>query len=85
MQFFATAHTDFHRPGDTVDKITYINPISGEALAQESQVFIYPAQHYIMPAEKIAPAIESIKVELKQRLQQLNQDGKLLEAQRLQF
>ncbi|MCK4752913.1 MAG: excinuclease ABC subunit UvrB, partial [Planctomycetes bacterium] len=70
--------------GDTVEKISYINPISGETLAEESQVFIYPAQHYIMPAEKIAPAIESIKAELKQRLQQLKQDGKLLEAQRLQ-
>ncbi len=70
--------------GDEIEKISYINPVSGETLAVESQVFIYPAQHYIMPATKITPAIGSIKAELEQRLQQLRQEGKLLEAQRLQ-
>ncbi|GAI52334.1 unnamed protein product, partial [marine sediment metagenome] len=57
---------------------------SGETLAIETQVFIYPAQHYIMPDYRIVPAVESIKAELKERLQQLQQEGKLLEAQRLQ-
>jgi len=70
--------------GDRIEKISYINPVSAETLAVEQQVFIYPAQHYIMPDYKIAPAIESIKAELKQRLQQLRQEGKLLEAQRLE-
>ena len=70
--------------GDEIEKISYINPISAETLAEETQVFIYPAQHYIMPQEKIAPAVKTIKAELKQRLEELNQEGKLLEAQRLQ-
>jgi len=70
--------------GDEIQAITYINPVSGETLAVENQVFIYPAQHYIMPADKIGSALDSIKAELEQRLQQLRQEGKLLEAQRLQ-
>jgi len=70
--------------GDEIEKISYINPISGETLAGEQQVFIYPAQHYIMPGARISSAVESIKAELEQRLQQFRQEGKLLEAQRLQ-
>ncbi len=70
--------------GDEIEKISYINPISAEILAVEEQVFIYPAQHYIMPADKIGSAVESIKAELKQRLAELRGQGKLLEAQRLQ-
>jgi excinuclease ABC subunit B len=70
--------------GDEIEQISYINPTSGEILASESQVFIYPSQHYVMPSDRIGSAIESIKAELKQRLQELNKEGKLLEAQRLQ-
>ena len=70
--------------GDQVDRITYINPISGEVLAAEQQVFIYPAQHYIMPADRIAGAVGGIKAELEQRLAEFRGQGKLLEAQRLQ-
>ena len=70
--------------GDEIEKICYINPISNEVLAEESQVFIYPSQHYIMPAERIAPAIVGIKAELEQRMQEFRQEGNLLEAQRLQ-
>ncbi|MHC4570663.1 MAG: excinuclease ABC subunit UvrB [Planctomycetota bacterium] len=70
--------------GDEIEQISYINPISAETLAVEEQVFIYPAEHYIMPGDKIGSAADSIKAELKQQLQQLRQEGKLLEAQRLQ-
>ncbi|MBN1796503.1 MAG: excinuclease ABC subunit UvrB [Sedimentisphaerales bacterium] len=70
--------------GDEIERISYINPVSGKILASEEQVFIYPSQHYVMPPERIESAVESIKIELKQRLLQLNQEGKLLEAQRLQ-
>jgi len=69
---------------DEIETISYINPVSGEELAVEQQVFIYPAQHYIMAPEKIIPATENIKAELKQRLSQLRNEGKLLEAQRLE-
>jgi excinuclease ABC subunit B len=70
--------------GDRIEQITYINPVSCETLAVEEQVFIYPAQHYIMPTQRITSAIDSIKAELKDRLAQLRGEGKLLEAQRLQ-
>jgi excinuclease ABC subunit B len=70
--------------GDEIERISYINPISAETLAVEEQLFIYPAQHYIMPSDRIGSAVESIKAELKQRLAELRSQGKLLEAQRLQ-
>jgi excinuclease ABC subunit B len=70
--------------GDEIDKISYINPVSSETLAIEDQVFLYPAQHYIMPTERIASGIESIKRELEHRLAELRGQAKLLEAQRLE-
>jgi excinuclease ABC subunit B len=70
--------------GDEIEQISYINPVSNEILALEKQVFIYPAQHYIMPADRIESAVESIQTELEDRLQQFRQEGKLMEAQRLQ-
>jgi len=70
--------------GDEIEKISYINPVSGEVLAEEIQVFIYPAEHYIMPYDRISSSIASIKAELEQRLNEFKQQGKLLEAQRLQ-
>ncbi len=70
--------------GDEIENISYINPVSGEILAREKQVFVYPAQHYIMPTERIEPATIAIKRELDERLLELRQEGKLLEAQRLE-
>jgi excinuclease ABC subunit B len=70
--------------GDEVEQIRYINPISGEILAEEEQVFVYPAQHYIMPADRVEAAVSGIRAELKQRLAELKGEAKLLEAQRLQ-
>ncbi|MHC4677128.1 MAG: excinuclease ABC subunit UvrB [Planctomycetota bacterium] len=69
--------------GDEIEQISYINPVSAETLAIEDQVFIYPAQHYVMPGERIGSAVESIKAELQERLAELRGEGKLLEAQRL--
>ncbi len=70
--------------GDEIERISYIHPVSAEILASESQVFIYPAKHYILPAERIEAACCSIKDELDERLLQLRHEGKLLEAQRLE-
>ncbi len=70
--------------GDQIDTIQLINPTSGELLAQEQQLFIYPAVHYVMPEEDVARAVDSISQELEQRLMQLRGEGKLLEAQRLE-
>jgi len=70
--------------GDTIEHISYINPTSAETLAVESQVFVYPAKHYVIASDRIASAVEGIKAELDARLSQLRSEGKLLEAQRLQ-
>jgi excinuclease ABC subunit B len=70
--------------GDEIEQISYINPVSAETLAVEEQVFIYPAEHYVMSGDRVGSAVESIKAELKQRLAELRGQGKLLEAQRLQ-
>ena len=70
--------------GDQIEKISYINPVSGDILAQEEQVFIYPAQHYVTSPDSLGGAIEGIKAELNQRLMELRSQAKLLEAQRLE-
>ena len=70
--------------GEEVEKISYINPTSSEVLAEEKQLFVYPAGHYVMPSDRVAMATEGIKTELDAQLMYLRQSGKLLEAQRLQ-
>jgi len=70
--------------GEKIEHISYINPLTGQTLAAEQQVFIYPAQHYIMPAERIGSAVTGIKAELDERLKQFRGEGMLLEAQRLE-
>jgi excinuclease ABC subunit B len=69
--------------GDEVDQLSFINPLTGQTLAQQDQLFVYPAKHFVMPEDRIAAAIDLIKEELEERLEQLRSQGKLLEAQRL--
>jgi len=69
--------------GDEIERLDFINPTSGEILASEDRLFVFPAVHYVMPEERIAAAVTSIKEELEQRLMELRRHGKLLEAQRL--
>jgi excinuclease ABC subunit B len=69
--------------GDEVEQLSIINPTSGEVIRVEQDLFVYPAKHFVMPEERIAAAIDSIKQELEERLEVLKGQGKLLEAQRL--
>jgi excinuclease ABC subunit B len=69
--------------GDEVDQLSLINPTSGETLAGQEQLFIYPAKHFVMPEDRIANAVAEIKKELEEQLERFRADGKLLEAQRL--
>ena len=69
--------------GDDVDALQLVNPITGEMLAEEQKLFIYPAVHYVMPEDQLEQALQSIDEELNQRVMQLRHEGKLLEAQRL--
>ncbi len=69
--------------GDEVDQLSFINPTSGETIAEQNELFVYPAKHFVMPEDRIAAAVDSIKEELEQQLHQFRDEGKLLEAQRL--
>ncbi len=69
--------------GDEVDQLSLINPTSGETIAAQEQLFIYPAKHFVMPEERIAQAVLLIKEELDEQLEKFREQGKLLEAQRL--
>lgn len=63
--------------------ISAINPLTGELLKEEDEIFVYPAVHYVMPEDRMMEAINSIRAELDTRVMQLRGEGKLLEAQRL--
>ena len=69
--------------GDEIEQLSIIDPTSGEVIEREREVFIYPAKHFVLPDERIANAIDEIKGELDQRLALFKEQGKLLEAQRL--
>ncbi len=70
--------------GDEIDRITELNPLTGEVLGTLRHAGIYPASHYIVPQDKMAAALEEIERELEQRLEYFRSEGKLLEAQRIE-
>ncbi|MDD2362037.1 MAG: excinuclease ABC subunit UvrB [Oscillospiraceae bacterium] len=69
--------------GDEIDRISEINPLTGELKGILSHVAIYPASHYIVPPEKMEDSIADIEKELVERVEFFKQEGKLLEAQRI--
>jgi len=70
--------------GDEIEKISVIHPLTGETLRDEALVTIYPAKIFVTPAEQMERALASIEDELRWRLAVLREDGKMLEAQRLE-
>ena len=70
--------------GDTVERITKINPLTGEALQVMPRCAIYPAKHFVTQRAKVERAVRAIRAELAERLKVLREAGKLLEAQRLE-
>ncbi|RMG99821.1 MAG: excinuclease ABC subunit UvrB [Deltaproteobacteria bacterium] len=70
--------------GDEVEAITEIDPLRGTTVGRLEQVTIFPASHYVTPADQLRRAIGSIREELQVRLAELRDDMKLLEAQRLE-
>ncbi|MDP8971292.1 MAG: excinuclease ABC subunit UvrB [Actinomycetota bacterium] len=71
--------------GDTVDRITRLDPLTGELLAEVSEAWVFPNSHYVASAERMRRATETIETELAERLTALERDRKLLEAQRLRM
>lgn len=70
--------------GDEVERITHINPLTGEIINEPTQVKIFPSSHYATPKEKLKRAIKNIKIELAERLSYFEKNNQLLEAQRLE-
>ena len=70
--------------GDEVEAIRYVDPTTGEILQSLDTINIYPAKHFVTPKERLADAIQAIRTELRERLDLLNGQGRLLEAQRLE-
>ena len=71
--------------GDEIEKIYRIHPLTGEVLMERQSVAIYPASYYVAPAERMGQAIEAIEEELEGRYREFEQQGKLLEAQRIKM
>ena len=71
--------------GDDVDALYYIHPVTGNVIEQVDELRIFPATHYVAGPERMAKAIQDIKDELAERLEDLENRGKLLEAQRLRM
>jgi excinuclease ABC subunit B len=70
--------------GEEIERITEVDPLTGEVLNELEEVQIFPAKHFITPEEKREQALADIETELEERLALLRQEEKLLEAQRLE-
>jgi excinuclease ABC subunit B len=70
--------------GDEIEAIRYVDPVTGEILQSLNALNIYPARHFVTPEDTLEIACQDIEAELKQRIIELEAEGKLLEAQRLQ-
>lgn len=70
--------------GDDIDRICEFNPLTGEIITNTDKVTIFPATHFLTNDDRMKQALEGIEKELKERLEELRAQGKLLEAQRLE-
>ena len=70
--------------GDEIEALRYVDPVTGDILQSLPRISIYPARHFVTPEERLEQACQDIKNELEARLVELEQAGKLLEAQRLE-
>ncbi|MGA7096656.1 MAG: excinuclease ABC subunit UvrB [Acidimicrobiia bacterium] len=71
--------------GDEVERMLRLNPVTGEVVDELSELFVFPATHYVTERERMLKAIVNIEAELKERLSELERKGKMLEAQRLRM
>jgi excinuclease ABC subunit B len=71
--------------GDEVERLMTLHPLTGEVISEDDELYIFPATHYVAGPERMERAIAGIEAELAERLAELEQSGKLLEAQRLRM
>lgn len=70
--------------GDLIERITRIDPLTGEIISEPNQISIFPSSHYVTPKEKVQRAIQGIESEFNERMEYFNKNNMLLEAQRLE-
>ena len=71
--------------GDEIERLMTLHPLTGEVISEDTELYIFPASHYVAGPERMDRAIDGIEAELAQRLAELERQGKLLEAQRLRM
>ena len=71
--------------GDQIDRLYTLHPLTGEVVREEEEMYVFPATHYVAGPERMERAIKGIELELEGRLDELERQGKLLEAQRLRM
>ena len=71
--------------GDEIERLSTLHPLTGEVITEDEEMYIFPASHYAAGPESMERAIGEIEVELAERLAELEQQNKLLEAQRLRM
>jgi len=71
--------------GDEIERLMTLHPLTGEVISEDTELYIFPASHYVAGPERMERAIVGIEAELAQRLAELERQGKLLEAQRLRM
>lgn len=76
-------HIEFF--GDEIDSLATINPVSGEFLTNDSEIYVFPASHYVASAGRMERAIADVEAELADRVAEFERQGKLLEAQRIRM
>ena len=71
--------------GDEIERLMTLHPLTGEVISEDTELYIFPASHYVAGPERMERAINGIEAELAERLAELEQQGKMLEAQRLRM
>ncbi len=71
--------------GDEIERLMTLHPLTGEVISEDAELYVFPASHYVAGPERMERAIAGIEAELADRLAELEQAGKLLEAQRLRM
>jgi excinuclease ABC subunit B len=71
--------------GDEIERLMTLHPLTGEVISEDDELYVFPASHYVAGPERMGRAITGIEAELAERLAELEQQGKLLEAQRLRM
>src|SRR5690348_12446601 len=71
--------------GDEIERLMTLHPLTGEVISEDNELYVFPASHYVAGPERMERALAGIEAELADRLAELEQQGKLLEAQRLRM